>query len=176
VTDVPVYAEAVIGYREWVLNGWALTPLVKGPVWQPGVNRAACHVEQYLGLVETPAAHAVPGSACECGFYAHHEPGWRRRGSAPAETPLTLGAMAPRTPGPKVAGAIAAWGDLRVHRDGFRAEYAEIVALVRPRRTSRRLEIAAREIYAVPLVEDRDLEFEALQYGSPLPAASLPEE
>jgi len=176
VTDVPLYGEPVIGYREWVLNGWALTPLVKGPIWQPGVNRAACYLDQCFSLVDAPAAHPVPGSSCECGFYAHHEPSWRRSGTGPGETPISLGVTAPRSPGPKVAGAIAAWGDIRVHREGFRAEYAQIVALVRPARTPRWLEVAAKEVYAVPLVDDRDLEFEALQYGSPLPAAVRPGE
>jgi glycine cleavage system H protein len=72
----------------------------------------------------------------------------------------------------QAVGAIAAWGDMEVHRSGFRAEHACITALALPDRADHdqrlALELAA-ERYGVPLVAPQRLSAEALRHGAPLP-------
>ena len=60
--------------------------------------------------------HAPPVADCMCGLYALTDPADRR---------LDFRAD-------QAVGAIAAWGDLEVHRTGFRAEHACVTALALP--------------------------------------------
>lgn len=164
--ETPVYSECVIGYRSWRLNDWVLTPLSVGGPWRPGINHACCHGpfaammggfwDAHVEQDGNAQRHKAPHANCVCGLYAYHEP--------------------PRNPGP-IIGAIAAWGDLQVHPDGFRAEYAQIVALAEPAN----LHGSARDgfdlavaTYRVPVVPRELLEVEALQHGSPLPRSARP--
>lgn len=80
-------------------------------------------------------SHAAPHPRCQCGLYAFHRP-----------TPL--GAF-PR----ELAGAIAASGDIEVYEDGFRAQYARVIALARLPNT---------------LVPIREAETVAAHYDAPL--------
>ena len=147
--EAPDYLEAVIGYRAWhlgddgVLKPWTFTALP----WSAGVNRAVCARDD---------RHRPPVADCMCGLYALADPSDRR---------LHL-------QGEQIVGAIAAWGDLEVHRTGFRAQEACIVALALPDRAGvdqrDRLERAAAR-YGVALVPAGDLSAEALRHGAPLP-------
>lgn len=157
----PVYSACVIGYREWKLNDWVLTPVSVGPPWRAGVNHATCRLnESPFGKVvdPDPAPHGAPGAACVCGFYAMH-------------------ALPAPTTHPYVLGAIAAWGNLEVHHDGFRAEYAQIVALAEPTDIPAELrdgfDLAAKS-YGVPVVRYSDLPSEAARHGSSLPPSARP--
>jgi hypothetical protein len=80
--------------------------------------------------------HAAPYPRCQCGLYAYHRP-----------TPLEA---TPR----ELAGAIAASGDIEIYRQGFRAQYARIIALAQipgmPVTTGDAKVVAAH--YKVPLV------------------------
>jgi glycine cleavage system H protein len=72
----------------------------------------------------------------------------------------------------QAVGAIAAWGDLEVHRSGFRAEHACVTALALPDRAGfdqREALARAAERYGVPLVAADRLSDEALRHGAPLP-------
>ena len=62
---------------------------------------------------------------------------------------------------------------MEAQRDGFRAEHAEVVALVkrRPRARARERRAAAR--YGVALIELHELEYVAAEHGAPLPAARV---
>ena len=95
-----------------------------------------------------------------CGLHALHDPADRR--------------LALRQP---TVGAIAAWGELEVHAAGFRAEYARVIALAYGpgslAERGGRLRQAARR-YDVGLVPIAELEPEALELASPLPATALP--
>jgi glycine cleavage system H lipoate-binding protein len=145
--DEFLLTQALPGFRAWTLtrDGW-LRPATGGAGWEPGVNAARCG----HGL-----GHASPAAGCMCGLYAFHTVHRQLAGEA-------------------VIGAIAAWGEMHVHRDGFRAGRARVLALAEP---GRRLPVdraalarAARR-YGVPLVP-RDVlaPVAALQTGS-LPAA-----
>src|SRR3954451_22975634 len=147
--DAPDFVEAVVGYRAWhieddgLLRPWTFTALP----WQPGANRAVCARE---------VRHEPPVADCMCGLYALTDPADRR---------LDFRAD-------QAVGAIAAWGDLEVHRTGFRAEQACVTALALPDRAGfeQRAALArAAERYGVPLVAADRLSDEALRHGAPLP-------
>ena len=115
--------------------------------WQPGANRAVCARD---------VRHAPPVADCMCGLYALTDPADRR---------LDFRAD-------QAVGAIAAWGDLEVHRSGFRAEHACVTALALPDRAGfeqREALARAAERYGVPLVAADRLSDEALRHGAPLP-------
>ncbi len=144
MTDPPVYSECVIGFRSWYAGsdhtlwpaGWVPAASEARSVhrpWRAGPNTAACPL----------ADHLAPDRHCTCGLYAGFD-----------------------VPAPEhgfVVGAVAAWGLVQVHRDGFRAEHAQITALADdPARTGARA-IAAR--YGVALVAPGLLELEAQRHG-----------
>ncbi|HEU4974227.1 MAG TPA: SCP2 sterol-binding domain-containing protein [Baekduia sp.] len=149
MSEAPDYVEAVVGYRAWhvdedgVLQPWTFSSLP----WHPGTNTAVCARD---------VRHRPPVGDCMCGLYALTDPGDRR---------LDFRAD-------QAVGAIAAWGDLEVHRTGFRAEHACVVALALPDRAGdvqhdRLARAAAR--YGVPLVPAHELSAEACRHGAPLP-------
>lgn len=83
----------------------------------------------------------VPGSDCRCGIYAHHD--MRPYANNQRGTDLRYpSGKSPRKPickssppehypsyHPIVAGVVAVWGKVVLHRDGLRAEYARVLAL-----------------------------------------------
>ncbi len=170
--EPPVYGECVIGYRSWRLKDWALTPVTVGPPWRPGVNhaRCRCHDNDLTTMLSAmsmlrrggkaaPAGHSAPHEHCDCGYYAYHD-------LAVARIRLSAG---------EVVGAIAAWGNLEVHADGFRAEYAQIVALSRPDTPERQDGFDfALQMYRVPDVPPSELAREAERHGRPLPSSARP--
>lgn len=157
--DTPLFSEAVVGYRRWRLDDWVLSPLNYSKPWRPGVNKAVCQPGSYMrtyssygGDIDSP--HKAPHHGCHCGMNAFFEPKGIREGG-------------------DVLGAVVGWGDLQVHPDGFRAEYAQIVALVGghvgPDLT------AVATLYNVPIVETiTDMQVEASKHGSPLPESLRP--
>jgi glycine cleavage system H lipoate-binding protein len=145
----PDFLEAVVGYRAWhveedgLLRPWTFMALP----WQPGANRAVCARD---------VRHAAPVADCMCGLYALTDPADRR---------LDFRAD-------QAVGAIAAWGELEVHRSGFRAEHACVTALALPDRAGfeqREALARAAERYGVPLVAADRLSDEALRHGASLP-------
>lgn len=173
--DPPVYGECVIGYRQWHLTEWVLNPVgyMNAPPWRPGVNTAKCAIGSapsgytiaiaYEEGVVPIQPHAAPGNQCQCGLYAYHD-------HVTADPAVGY-----------VWGAVAAWGNIEVHHNGFRAQYAEIVALAEPREPCARDEVenlrwTAREIYKVPVVPFDQLVAEAERHGRSLPIEARPPE
>jgi len=153
VSGAPDFLQAVVGYRAWrveedgLLRAWTFTDLS----WEPGVNRAVCARD---------ARHAAPVSDCMCGLYALSDPSDRRLDFRAGQA----------------VGAVAAWGELEVHRTGFRAERACVVALAiqdHPTVGERAALERAAERYGVPLVPALLLSAEARRHGAPLPADLL---
>jgi hypothetical protein len=182
--DAPVFSECVIGYRQWQVDAldqlWPIT-VAKRP-WEPGINEAVCDAAHYSGTygfwattqwpgqpaVERPKkAHKAPHKDCECGLYAWRriKPEWRT-----GEGQLLAPYM------PPIIGAVAFWGDVRVHREGFRAEKACIVALSyrgdRPEVAAVVERVAAR--YGAEVVPIGELEIAASRHGTPLPDTLQP--
>jgi hypothetical protein len=149
----PDFIEPIVGFRAWRVDRGVLVPWSAGAAgaWNPGVNTARClfHVE-----------HRAPVATCTCGLYALADADDERL-----------------RPHVEAVGAIVAWGDVEVHRTGFRAEQATIVALALPdpcpRRHAEDLRDAARR-YGVPLVAQDHLVATACEYGRPIPWASVP--
>ncbi|QEC48485.1 hypothetical protein FSW04_13515 [Baekduia soli] len=149
MSQAPDFLQAVVGYRAWhvgedgLLRPWTFAALA----WEPGANTAVCARD---------ARHRPPVADCMCGLYALSDPGDRR---------LNFRAD-------QAVGAVAAWGDLEVHRTGFRAEHACVLALALPTRCevgARDRLVAAAARYDVPLVRADGLSAEALRHGAPLP-------
>lgn len=123
MTGAPLLTNALPGLRTWMLDSTgALVPYTgqTGP-WNAGVNTARCA----RGTV-----HVAPAEDCTCGIYAFHDMHRQLRDEA-------------------FVGAIAAWGDMDVYRDGFRAQHAVVLALSGPRRAAL---VKAAERYGVPIV------------------------
>ncbi len=172
MTDsAPDLTRKLIGFRQWTIDHDGSLYSAAGRVkWTPGVNRARCMHDAYqLARGEVPAHHPyeAPHPKCMCGLYAYHEPPaiWLARGDEHGR------------PG-TVYGAIAVWGRVEVHADGFRAEHAQIVCLAFQPSWSwafvREIENTAmgRSITAVPV---DDLEDEALRHGTVIPGQLRPQ-
>lgn len=145
MSAAPDLAEHVIGYRAWRLRrDGRLVSAAAPSTWTAGVNDARCDF----------ADHGAPEGGCTCGLYAFHDP--------------------PPAPSPGIVGAIKAHGQLESHHAGFRAEHAQIVALVHRHARPSRRELRAAARYEVPLVDLGDLAAAASQYGRPLAAGQRP--
>lgn len=166
---VPDLIQAVLGYRTWAIDadGWLLPfslAAVAGP-WRPGINHATCHYAKWRGTVDGPEPappHPAPDPRCMCGLYALLDPRDRRL---------------PRDDATLALGAVGAWGEIDVHRSGFRAEYATVLALAVPRHASplmRRRHERAAERYGVDLVAPDLLEAFGRRHAAPVPPSLLP--
>ncbi len=100
----PDYVEPLLGFRLWEIRDGILVGPAYDEPWAPGENVASCR---------QPTNHVAPVDNCRCGFNAYH-----------SRTPVA--SLYGRR---YVAGAMAAWGDIETHKDGFRAERACVVAL-----------------------------------------------
>jgi hypothetical protein len=174
--EIDRVAGKVVGYRAWrISSDLELMSTRSGQAvaytWDRGPQKAKCRRDPHV-MVPLPAGaqHSPPGKGCHCGFNAHHDLDMARRRLWQAT-------------GPAIMGAIVGWGNLQVHWDGVRSEYAQIVALGyrqpdteafrwRPLDVPRR--IADR--YGVPLVPLADLEAVAREHGEPYPEELRPPE
>lgn len=170
--EPPTFAECVIGYRCWNINalGQLESLRVGWCCWARGVNHAQCELRGF-GVIER---HAAPQRDCSCGLYACHALEHVlpvRRGGYPTDAACRADGVVP------VVGAVAAFGNLQVHPNGFRAERAGVVALAflpgmgdwARKRVAR---IARR--YGVACVDLAELEREAHRHGAPLPESVRP--
>ena len=142
MSGAPLLTHALPGLRTWMLAASGTLVPYTGQVgpWEPGVNTAQC---------SRGAAHTAPAEDCTCGIYAFHH----------------MSSQLRREP---VVGAIAAWGDLDVYRDGFRAQHATVLALA-GRRTTALVRAAAH--YGVPIVPRAALQPLAQLLTGALPAS-----
>lgn len=143
----PELDEEVVGYRGWQLDRTqSLMPLTTKEQWLAGPNRARCRNHD----------HPAPDGACSCGYQAFHDVN-------PVRWML-------------LHGAVVGWGAVEVHADGWRSEWAKVVALADPigSELSRSIarQIAAR--YGVPFVPSVDLEAEGSRHGVPVPESLRP--
>ena len=155
----PDLTDAVLGFRVWMLhaNG-GLGAMVTGTRWERGPNEAVCAPNL---IPSRRPQHEAPHPGCLCGFNAY----------------FTLSPKL-RVSHMSAVGAIAAWGEMDIYADGFRAQYAQVIALALPTDggsgTIDRLRRAA-DVYDVPLVPAHELRAEALRHASPLAPSMLPE-
>jgi hypothetical protein len=147
VFQAPDLTEPVAAFRKWRVVDGRLRSLYLPVFWTEAVQHAECRA-----LHDATRSHMAPGSACSCGLYASHEPD------------LEFPAIDYRG----VSGVVTLWGDIEVHADGVRAEYAQVEALcLYDRWTDRQtgaVQAVAEEL-GVELVELDELERAAERYG-----------
>lgn len=158
----PDFIEPAAGYRAWRVGqrGELLPFGVNAAPWARGVNEATCE-RHFIGWRPT-TTHVAPAADCTCGFYALHDPTDERLDFYTRPRATSLPAV----------GAIAAWGDMEVHRTGFRAQFACVIALAEhPRmpRGERESVWRAAELCGVPFVPWDELPAAALREAAPLP-------
>lgn len=156
MSEAPDLTVKVLGYREWLIADGELLALYNENSWGCGPNLARCD----------SGAHPAPQKHCGCGLYGLHDvpEGWDGWGPYPHT---------------QVVGAILAWGRIEVHPTGFRAEWAEPLALGVgsgfPKARTRRVERVAED-YGIAAVPVEKLTEFALQHGQPVPESLRPEE
>lgn len=174
----------VIGFRGWKVSrddgGLVLESTGVDGRWEPGPNEAKCQVEDNprggagwvtLGWQTAQGSpwyerfHQAPNPDCVCGLYAMHKQPDVARWAG----------------GDRVEGVVQAWGNIEVHADGFRAQYAEIVLLVMPDEVAEKHPYAAELLrecaarYGARIVSPGQLAFAAAEYGHPVPDYLRPE-
>lgn len=147
----------IVGFRQWwITEDMRLKSGAVDFLWNRD-NEARC----------LNAGHEAPCAGCECGLYALHEPSsfWYNKRQY-QERPA---------PGILVSGVITAHGLIEVHAEGFRAQYAKIVALAKgSTRLSAYVISEVAKDYGVSLVDSQELVQIAGEYGQPIPEAMRP--
>lgn len=149
-------AAPLVGFRAFKISQPAadiaptLAPIVHGDhhqSWQPGTNRASCsnRATNYQPRTERP--HSKPLRSCSCGFHAY----------------ATLSdLMANREDHGHVYAAVIGYGKVIEHVDGWRSEFAEVVAII----ASPDLRLRAiADRYAVPIVTIDHIATVASEFG-----------
>ena len=178
MSESPDLVQPIIGFRGWnIADGLKLTSAGVGMyVWKPGVNEASCVGYDLTGptaltvfassmvdvSANSPEPHPAPQRNCGCGLYAYRDvPATEHRG-------------------PSLIGAVVAWGKVEMHRSGWRAEKAMIVALGIPNEAANdpdlrlRIDLLASQ-YRCRAVPICDLRIEARKHGIETPEELLPE-
>lgn len=174
----PDLSRKVLGYRQFTLDeDGQLGSVATRNWWMPGPNRARCDQAELGGMGFSPFApryepapdHDAPNDDCVCGLYAWH--------ALPASW---LNGTLKESAGSAIAAVVTAWGRLEVHRDGFRAEWAEIVALIHdpydgPVHRARAQKAA--DLYGVKLLDVRDVagDPELAELGDRVPEQLMPD-
>lgn len=168
----PVFSECVIGFRHWWLDpvGQLRAITMTKQIWRPGINVARCRPRDHghgflwapFATADSEESHPAPAEHCHCGLYGWNDFPEKINGHGEIDASGQL----------PVLGAIAAWGDLRVHHEGFRASHACVVALAYDEVTTARVHDTLRRVgaeYRVPVVHVETLQAEAERHGAPLP-------
>jgi hypothetical protein len=125
----PDLSAEVLGFRGWkVAPSGLLMSAGVSDGWLPGENYAACS----RGL------HPAPQKGCGCGLYAHYS-------LEDLSNSVNWGDESGT-----IVGAVSGWGRVILHPDGWRAQYARVLALFRqgPAAALER----AEQVYNVPVV------------------------
>jgi hypothetical protein len=150
----PVYA-----FRDWHALPEGLASPRTGVTWTSPMLTAECRPRTAEDLVRP--SHRAPGRDCNCGIHGYFHPNHDTS----------------KVDFQGVTGVITAWGQVEVHEDGIRAEFARVEALGVYSRWTRRQKAAVSSIagdLGVDLVDMRDLQDAAAYYATPVPAALVP--
>ncbi len=149
VTSVPE-SDPILGFRCWQARDDGRLYSIEAPAkWKPGANHARC----IPNVMPECERHPAPEPSCICGFHAYHDLNDRREWFCDRPN--------------LVMGTIAAWGEIETIGVGFRAEYAEILALASTHASTRPQRNAARR-YGVHLIPFADLARFSLEFAQPL--------
>jgi hypothetical protein len=156
---VPDLFERVYAFRDWRIAPEGLTSPRTGVVWPARTLAAECRPRTVEDFVRPP--HGAPGRGCSCGIHGYLRPGYETS----------------RVDYRGVTGIITVWGDVEVHDDGVRAQFARVEALGVYSRWTRRQVAAVHDVadeLDVDLVDLDDLEEAASRYATPVPAGLVP--
>lgn len=117
MADSPTYVgDFYIGYRSWsVKDDGTLQSQNEHYDWPVGDIEAVCHPPSGIGSNRIRSdKHMVPNPDCECGLYAYYKirPDRVRYG--------------------ELMGVILVWGDLQLHQERMRAQFARIAGILVP--------------------------------------------
>jgi hypothetical protein len=125
----------ILGYRAWKLifrsrqwdvmgklnaTGMELSPLNDGyGLWTPGVNQAMHAGRADFALIGSLASHTCPEKGMQCGFWTLNDlnSAWYKQNWPPDNSWFP------------VAGIVQGWGKYQEHTDGYRVQYASVIAL-----------------------------------------------
>lgn len=157
-------SEYVIGYRSWRA---LRVPALDGDPFKLGAIGSGTHVWEGANEVLAtcaPHRHPAPQPKCDCGLYAWH---------APHKLVKTGGLRRSDF----VYGAVRARGRIEVHRDGFRAQYAQPIVLMYME-DNEGMRDAAQRVGAslgLPVVGASAIEAFCSEHGKPVPMEMRPE-
>lgn len=185
MTDTPPLEEIfpevpgkILGWRSFRIDKDDILSslFINSGKWMPGVNKAICKFnnnqqEVYnvitgeFSFLEDPFAlpdHDAPHSDCHCGLYGYHEYNLNLQQGNNICIALIL-----------------AWGEIDLHSTGFRAEYAEIKALVYNNGSpdsweNKYIVTKIAKKYGVPAICIDDAEREAELIGLPIDVSLRP--
>lgn len=122
---------SVIAFRRWRVDCATLYGVGVPVSWPPGPQTAECHGCRPTGYMSMwgpslsytcsdalPPGHHAPSLHSRCGIWAHKQP--IRPCQCPTPTAAVHGAV----------GAVRLWGRYVEHETGWRAQHAQLVALV----------------------------------------------
>lgn len=164
----PVFSQCVVGYRAWNIDplGRLRPRTCDVAPWIPGINTAKCERGHYYPWGQGYQLHDAPAEDCDCGLYARF---------ATSDLPTieyNLDAS-----WVTVIGSVAAWGDLRIHPNGMRAEKMCVTALALTDGMPAEIRVLVEQVatkYHVSAVAHDLLQAEAEMHGMPLPNDTRP--
>ncbi|HYW27141.1 MAG TPA: hypothetical protein VE953_23425 [Terriglobales bacterium] len=158
--------EPVLGCRAWLVergrDGYRFWSVLVPARWADASGawtRAVCRPQAGIGSPHTPHDDAtVPELDCTCGLYAYRSlslGGYDGRLAQADDTDLRI-----------VWGAVAGTGRVLANRDGWRAQFARPVAILRESRPDAQLRAMADQL-GIPLVSSSEMERVASQGWRP---------
>lgn len=116
----PTHDSAALGFRVWLLTDQGrLQSIIDRHLWYQGQNAASCNAKLSVDRLFIP--HRLPATNCQCGFHAYHS-----IEDALAHADKLWSVLGLNT----IVGTIAGSGDIQVHYDGFRCQWAQPLALL----------------------------------------------
>jgi hypothetical protein len=179
VSDTPEFkGDFYVGYRAWcVEDDGKLLSTNRHYEWPTGDIKAECNPPSrgMSGLREGP--HPVPSLDCECGIYAYYN------------------IRADRVRYGELMGVIQVWGDIMLHNERLRAQFARVAGLLIPtefqrpadgdtddhaelmRKEWKRIDAAIAK-YKIPLIQKKEPEeaekYIEAEFGRHVPHSELP--
>lgn len=176
----------IIGIRAWFLyprrDDWILESayprqdeepglysLTCTTSWHPGINRARCAPPFDIPTLHTVPCSKSPNILCDCGLHAYHSLEFCMHNY----NDYFLGCF----------GIVRGWGRTLCHPDGWRAEHAEVLALIGDQPTASRgsvqfwrppaIKYLART-FKVPIVPYGAFPAMLTEFGRPVPVKMRP--
>lgn len=141
---IPDEVGVIEGYRVFRPEREFLRSLNQSYVWEPGTNEALClssdkpvkawkNGSEGRVRVELDQHGRIPSPICNCGFWFYRDPEttWKNYGSPPPQTGTSSSFyLWPMDVGPRLLGKMRGWGRVIEGDQGWRSEFASLVALL----------------------------------------------